>query len=110
MLASHHLGNKLFDNLLVPADGLQRKRFDAALTSALRVITAIQRHLVGSTAAHEPVRSRRRDQRDLRSAERSVQVHLADALEKLLFQEPLLHPGERFVIVLDGDNYCALAY
>jgi len=103
-----NLIHKAFEDRLVPANGPKGKRLDPPLASAFRVFTAIKPDPERKPAAPEEMASRGGDQRHLRASQRGIEIDVADALQKPLFEEPFLHPYERIVIVTYRDHHRGL--
>src|SRR3954470_22285644 len=70
----------------------------------LVLLTAIEPNPERTLLIPEPMASGRRNERQLGTAQCRVEIDAANALQKLLLQEPFLHPVERRVLVLDGDG------
>src|SRR6266498_1959183 len=56
----------------------------------------------------KPMRTRSRDESESLVADRRIQVNPSNSLHKVLYQEPLLHPEERSVVIVDGDHHGGL--
>ena len=85
------------------------ERFDPPAGAFVSVFCAREPHLKRPATIPEPVFSGRRNHRYALTAQRRIQIHAANSFEKLLLQKPLLHPHERGIIILHGDNHRGLS-
>ena len=79
-------------------------------TPAVRLLAAVEPDPDGTALAPEEVTAGSRHKRQIRAAQRSVKIEAADSHEKLLLEEPLLHPLKRCVVVLDSKHHGGLVF
>src|SRR6266576_1372880 len=103
LVTGSNLGDEQLQQTLVASHGSEHQQFAALRRPPASIFAAIEVDADGTAAIPEPMASRRRNQREVLVAHRGVEINTANALEKLLLGEPLLHPGECCILVLHGD-------
>src|SRR5204863_273668 len=90
------------------SEGTESERFDTFCNPLLRVLGTSEPNLKRPAAVPEPMQAWCRNHGDALSAHGCVQIHAANALEKLLLKKPFLYPHECCIVICDSNHHGGL--